>query len=171
MKKVLDKYSFLKELFKYGLAGVFNTLLGLVLIYIQVELLEINMYLAIVINYAIGFFTNFYLNRKFTFKSEGSTKDEMKISVLVYVFSFLMQYGFVYILERNQRWIVEGIASIIFDLTPNFVIDILTLQRFNRMTDPKLIAIAFGIVVFATLNFTLNKVFAFKPKKAKKHKQ
>jgi putative flippase GtrA len=117
-----------------------------------------------VINYTIGFFTNFYLNRKFTFKSTGSAKKEMKVSVLVYVFAFLMQFAFVNILIYNQRWIVEGISKLIYKLSPNVVIDILTIERFNRMTDPKLIAISFGIVIFAVLNFSLNKVFAFNQK-------
>ena len=160
----ITKHPLVKELLKYGVAGVFNTLLGLVLIYIQVELLLINLNIAMVINYTIGFFTNFYINRKFTFKSTGSAKKEMKVSVLVYVFAFLMQFAFVNILIYNQRWIVEGISKLIYKLSPNFVIDILTIERFNRMTDPKLIAISFGIVIFAVLNFSLNKVFAFNQK-------
>jgi putative flippase GtrA len=172
LKNTLSKHPLLKELFKYGLAGIFNTLLGLVLIYVQVELLLIDLNIAMVINYTIGFFTNFYLNRKFTFKSKGPAKKEMKISVLVYVFSFLMQFAFVNILINNQRWIVEGISDLIHKLTPEFAVSILTIERFNRMTDPKLIAIAFGIVVFAVLNFSLNKMFSFNHgEDMKKHKK
>ncbi|MEY3451529.1 MAG: GtrA-like protein [Bacteroidota bacterium] len=159
------KHPLVKELLKYGLAGVFNTLLGLVLIYIQVELLLIDMYIALVLNYAIGFFTNFYLNRKFTFKSNGSAKKEMKVSVMVYVFSFLMQFTFVYILKEKQYWILEGLSNLTYQLTPDFVIQFISEVRFKRMTDPKLIAICFGIVVFAVLNFSLNKMFSFNQKR------
>ena len=159
------KHPLVKELLKYGLAGVFNTLLGLVLIYIQVELLLIDMYIALVLNYAIGFFTNFYLNRKFTFKSNGSAKKEMKVSVMVYVFSFLMQFTFVYILKEKQYWILEGLSNLAYQLTPDFVIQLISEVRFKRMTDPKLIAICFGIVVFAVLNFSLNKMFSFNQKR------
>jgi len=166
-KNFITKHPLVKELLKYGLAGVFNTLLVLILIYVQVELLLIDLNIAMVINYTIGFFTNFYLNRKFTFKSTGSAKKEMKVSVIVYVFAFLMQFTFVNILIKHQRWIVEGISKLIFKLTPDFMLNILTIERFNRMTDPKLIAIAFGIVIFAVLNFSLNKMFSFNQKKEK----
>lgn len=91
----------------------------------------------------------------------------MKVSVIVYVFAFLMQFTFVNILVNHQRWIVEGISKLIFKLTPDFILNILTIERFNRMTDPKLIAIAFGIVIFAVLNFSLNKMFSFNQKKEK----
>ena len=162
------KHPLVKELLKYGVAGVFNTLLGLVLIYVQVELLLIDMYIALVINYTIGFFSNFYLNRKFTFKSNGSAKKEMKVSVMVYIFSFLMQFTFVYILKEQQYWILEGLSNFAHQLVPDFMVQMLTVERFNRMTDPKLIAICFGIVIFAVLNFSLNKMFSFN--QDKKHK-
>ncbi|MEY3417497.1 MAG: hypothetical protein RL060_1609, partial [Bacteroidota bacterium] len=77
----------------------------------------------------------------------------------------LMQFTFVYILKEKQYWILEGLSNLAYQLTPDFVIQLISEVRFKRMTDPKLIAICFGIVVFAVLNFSLNKMFSFNQKR------
>ena len=142
-----------KELFKYGLAGVFNTMLGFMILYLQLEILHVNKYLANIINYSIGFFTNFYINRYWTFKSKGNAKNEIKSSILVYIFSFSAQFVFVYFISKTNMWAMNALSDLTYTLTPDFLINFIDRARFLRLTDPDLILMCCGIVIFAGFNF------------------
>ena len=95
------------QLLKYGVAGVLNSIFGILLFNFQIKFLNINDEIANIINYTIGFFTSFYLNRKFTFKSDGSAKKEMKVSVLFYIASFAFQYALFLYLNYEQMPAME----------------------------------------------------------------
>ncbi len=164
-KKEQKEDTLLSQLLKYGVAGVFNTILGFVILYVQLELLEVNFYLANVINYGIGFFTNFYLNRKFTFKSDGSAKKEMKVSILVYLASYALQFALITYLKDEQSSAMIFCSELGYKLTPEFVISIVGEERIMRILDTKMIIMYWGIVVFALSNFILNRTFTFKKKK------
>lgn len=154
-----------KEITKYGIAGVFNSILGITIMYVQVELLDILFELALVINYTIGYFTNYILNRKFTFKSKGNKKDQMKAAILVYIVSFLMQFLVVMYFQKLQLEFVVSISNHIYNLTPTFIVDIIGKERYLRIIDEKMLLTCLGIVIFATFNFSLSRAFTFKEKK------
>lgn len=166
MKEKKEKgVQLLKELTKYGLAGILNSLLGFVILYVQIEILDVQIFIANIINYTIGYFTNFYLNRKFTFKSKGNAKNQMKVAILVYLVSFLMQFCTILYLDEEQMHHVVSISHKIYELTPSLIIDILSPERYHRIIDAKMLLMYLGIVIFATFNFSLSRAFTFKEKK------
>lgn len=153
------------QLLKYGVAGVLNSIFGILLFNFQIKFLNINDELANIINYTIGFFTSFYLNRKFTFKSDGSAKKEMKASILVYIASFAFQFALFTYLKYEQMPAMEFLSELGYYLTPQFIINIFGEKFIKYIFDPEMFLLYWGIIAFASLNFSLNRMFTFKKKK------
>ncbi len=64
------------------------------------------------------------------------------------------------------------LSDLIYKLTPDLIINIININekaRFLRLTDPDLILMCCGIVVFAGFNFSLNKIYTFRQKSPEAH--
>ena len=112
MKKLFD------EMVRFGIIGVFNTLLGFVLIMVFYNILHWNYWIASGTSYIIGSIFSYFANKSFTFKAEGGTaKYAFKFALNIAVCYFLA-YGIAKPLVRNilQDYsikIVENIAIIV----------------------------------------------------------
>ena len=112
MKKLFD------EALHFGIIGVFNTLLGFVLIMVFYNVFHWNYWIASGTSYIIGSIFSYFANKKLTFKVEGETgKYALKFAVNIAVCYFLA-YGIAKPLVRNvlsgySQTIVENIAIII----------------------------------------------------------
>lgn len=75
---------------KYGIIGVFNTLVGFGIIFF-LFFLGVYPELSNFIGYVIGFFVSYFLNKKYNFKSENSHKKDLP--------KFLLSMSLAYILN------------------------------------------------------------------------
>jgi putative flippase GtrA len=76
-------------IFKYISIGLLNSILGLSVIIICVNILNINYNISYFIGYIIGLINSFILNKKYTFKSSAPWKEE----IIQFINVFLISYG------------------------------------------------------------------------------
>lgn len=143
------------------MVGVVNTFISFCIIYVLIELLFVHDLLANFLGYVSGFISSFFLNRAWTFKSEGSVKKEGLGFVIVFSVCYTIQFLWQIFLHSNVDTMVK-LSSYVFELTPDFVISLLREDRFRRLTSPKMLMQISGIFIFSTLNFSFNKIFTFK---------
>ena len=130
----------LKQLVKYGLVGVLNTLLTAVVIRILLYLLSDRdshgypsasvMFIANSVGYLAGLVNSFILNRNWTFRSKSDWKRSL--------FRFLIAFAVCYCLQLGVVLWLNG-----FELLPAYTCQLA------------------GIAVYSVLNFFLNKYYAF----------
>jgi len=78
-----------RQLFKYSIVGVFNTALGLGIMYILYNLFECNYVIANIIGYACGLVNSFIWNKKWTFKSSMHYSKEIIPFLVVFAISYI----------------------------------------------------------------------------------
>lgn len=148
---------------RYGIAGVFNTFIGLVIVYVLKD--HVGIRLANLFNFGIGMVINFFTTKKFTFKSQGNTKQQGSYFFVIFLLCFCLSFGGINLLLWEKS-IINAISSFSRSIFPEFLIDIITSKRFLGITSPEMIATYCGIVVFAAFNFSLNKFITFKKQPA-----
>lgn len=125
-----------QEILHFGVIGVFNTILGFVLIMVFYNVIHWNYWVASGTSYIIGSIFSFFANRKLTFHAEGKTwKLALRFAVSTAVCYFIA-YGVAKPLVR----------SILSDYSKAVVENI---------------AILFGMGFFVILNFISQKFFVF----------
>jgi putative flippase GtrA len=77
-----------REMFAFGMVGVINTLVGYAVIYTCMLALGMGAVASNVAGYAVGLCCSFVLNRRLTFRSDGSARAE----VLRFIATFLVAY-------------------------------------------------------------------------------
>lgn len=78
---------------KFGLVGILNTLITMVVFYLLNTLLGVWYIIANPIAYTVGFTNSYIMNRIWTFKSKGSVKEQSIPFLLVFGTCFLLQWG------------------------------------------------------------------------------
>ncbi|WP_374992396.1 GtrA family protein [Paraburkholderia sp. SARCC-3016] len=81
---------FLKQLFRFGLVGVVNTLIGLFIIYAIMYLFGAGLAIANFIGYIFGFIVSFILNRIWTFRDQRSIRRVLPKYLSVACASYLL---------------------------------------------------------------------------------
>ncbi|MBN2656110.1 MAG: GtrA family protein [Spirochaetales bacterium] len=79
-----------REMFRFGLVGISNTLVTLSIIFILTKLFAVSYVTANAIGYAAGLINSFLLNRNWTFRSRGHVGKQS----FRFLFVFLICYGF-----------------------------------------------------------------------------
>ncbi len=143
------------------MVGVVNTFISFCIIYVLIELLFVHDLLANFLGYVSGFISSFFLNRAWTFKSEGSVKKEGLGFVIVFSICYCIQFLWQLLLHANVE-VMVNLSQYVFDTTPDFIKSILREDRFKRLTSAKMLMQISGIFIFSTLNFSFNKIFTFK---------
>jgi putative flippase GtrA len=131
-----------REAVSFIIVGIFNTLLGLVLMFVLYNFLHTGYWLSSAISYVIGSIISYILNKKFTFRHEG---DALK-SLLKFAVNIAVCYLIAYSVAKPFITFVLSSA----DLKTSIV---------------EQIAMLFGMCVFTGLNFIGQKFFAFAGKK------
>lgn len=149
----------LHQIMRYGIAGIFNTFIGLVIVYVLKD--HVGIRLANLFNFGIGMVINFFTTKKFTFKSNGDTKQQGSYFFVIFLLCFCLSFGGINLLLWEQTTITS-VSNFSRSIFPEFLIDLITSRRFLSITSPEMIATYFGIVIFATFNFSLNKFITFK---------
>lgn len=149
MKKLMD------EVLHFSIIGVFNTILGYVLIMVFYNVLHWNYWVASATSYIIGSFISYFANKKLTFKVESSNwKFALRFAVNITV-CYLLAYG---IAKPLVRTLMSGYSQMISDkigIAPT--------------TIEENVAILFGMGMFVVFNFVGQKFFVFRRKEETGH--
>ncbi len=89
MMELMYRY---RQVIKFGLVGVANTAICFALIFFQEEVLGIGYKVSNPVAYFLSTLNSFYLNKKWTFKSEGKAKKEGMVFFLVIGAAWFIQY-------------------------------------------------------------------------------
>ncbi len=92
--------NFFIEVFKYGIVGVLNTLLTLVVIWLMRAVLGTPLVIANATGYIAGFINSFILNRSWTFKAHDDWKKEFVKFLIAFLICYVIQLGFLLLLEK-----------------------------------------------------------------------
>jgi len=145
---------FFKQVVKYGLVGVLNTLLTAAVIWILLFILSDRskestsafvMFIANFTGYLVGLINSFILNRNWTFKSKSSWKGSLLRFLVAFGICYCLQLGVVLWLNNiieSREWAI-GFGNYTFTLTSEYVCQLV------------------GIVIYSVFNFLLNKYYTF----------
>jgi putative flippase GtrA len=92
---------FLKQLLRFGLVGVVNTLIGLLIIYAIMFLFGAGLAIANFIGYTFGFVVSFILNRIWTFQDRQSIRQVLPRYLLVACASYLLNLAVVLLVDSK----------------------------------------------------------------------
>jgi putative flippase GtrA len=77
------------QFLKFGIVGLFNTLLGYAVIFSCMYLLKLSPILSNVLGYMVGLVVSYVLNRQFTFEN----KSKSKLQILRFLIVFAVSYA------------------------------------------------------------------------------
>jgi putative flippase GtrA len=92
-----------KQVIKFGLVGVANTGFTYLIFYVLEKLLGVSLYIANPISYFIPTISSFYLNKMWTFKSDGEVKKEGILFFTVIGIVWLIQYGLLFLMVEKYK--------------------------------------------------------------------
>jgi putative flippase GtrA len=110
----------MKQLIKFVIVGVLNTLLGYAVIFACMYLLGATAVVSNVVGYAAGLVLSYVLNRKVTFKSTSKSKSEIFRFLLVFMVAYLANLIVLLLLIRVGS-AHEGVAQVLAGVVYVFV--------------------------------------------------
>ncbi|MEG2820149.1 MAG: GtrA family protein, partial [Muribaculaceae bacterium] len=78
------------QLIKYGLVGISNSLLTLVVIFLCNDILNINLFIADILGYVVGLINSFIWNKNWVFKSHSNS---VRIEMILFLIGFGICFG------------------------------------------------------------------------------
>lgn len=139
------------EMLHFGIVGVFNTLLGFVLIMVFYNIWHWNYWVASASSYVIGSIFSYFANKKLTFKAEGNGwKPAVKFAANIAV-CYLMAYGIAKPL----------VGSLMAGYFPEMAGRIGSLIHMEASAVEENVAIIVGMGLFIVFNFIGQKFFVF----------
>jgi putative flippase GtrA len=139
----------IKQAVKYGIVGVGNTLLSLVIIWIMTKKFGCTEASSNFVGYFIGLINSFFLNRRWTFNSTANVVGSGVRFFLVFAVCYLLQLGVLLCLNRYSSHnpplylFFEPVLKVL-KIDALFYIQILSM------------------IVYTVLNFLINKYYTFK---------
>lgn len=114
------------KFFRYSIVGVFGTSIDFIFLIFQVEILKINLYIAVIISFLIAASSNHYWNRRFTFKSKNpKIKHEYLKFILVSLAGIFINIVFIFVMFDllNIHYLLSKISATIIVLIWNFLMN------------------------------------------------
>lgn len=144
----------MKKLFEqalhFGIIGIFNTILGYVLVMVFYNVLHWNYWVASGTSYFIGSIFSYFANKKLTFKVEDNNlKFVFRFAVNIIV-CYLVAYG---VAKPLVRTLMAGYSQVIGSKI-----------GMEPLAVEENVAILFGMGFFVILNFMGQKFFVFRNK-------
>ena len=127
---------------RFLIVGVANTLVGLSMMYLFLHLGGLSYWMSTFLGNSIGACVSYFLNRRFTFKSDHSVSKSMIRFVATILFCYFISYN---IGEHFIQWLLQN--------NPTFTSSV--------KTD---IAVLTSTLLYTILNYLCQKLFVF-PKK------
>ena len=131
---------FIMEVIHFGIVGVANTLMGLVIMEVLYNLIHMNYWLSSGISYFVGSVFSYHANGKLTFKVENKDKRLPWRFAANIIVCYLVAFGIAqplvrYLLSAQTRTIVDNVAMIL------------------------------GMCIFIVMNFFGQKLFVFRKRR------
>ena len=130
---------------KYGLVGVSNSLVTLIVIFVCDEVLGLKLMLADVIGYVAGVINSFIWNKNWVFKSHNHRlRYELSLFLTGFLLCFALQFLTVLLLRNPMK--------------------ALELSAFGISTDTmgEYAAVCIGMVVYTLSNYVFNRCLTFR---------
>lgn len=130
---------------KYGLVGVSNSLITLIVIFVCDEVLGLKLMLADVIGYVAGVINSFIWNKNWVFKSHNHRlRYELSLFLTGFLLCFALQFLTVLLLRNPMK--------------------ALELSAFGIPTDTmgEYAAVCIGMVVYTLSNYVFNRCLTFR---------
>ena len=134
---MVDKLKFLKgkikEYIKFNIIGTSNFLVSQVFYIILFMVFKLNYILAYTITSILSIIASYFLNSKFTFKSESYSTKKFSLSVLVYIFEYILNMGIIIFLVKtfNINEIIAPLIAPVFSTPPLFFLMRLVIKNKN----------------------------------------
>ena len=93
LSRSMQKKTTFLQLIKYGIVGVSNTLISMIVIYLLLKVAGMKDGPANLIGYIAGLINSFIWNRKWTFRSQTSWLKTFIPFIIVFVVCYALQYG------------------------------------------------------------------------------
>ena len=125
MKGNNKQKEFLYQAIKFGIVGVFNTLLTLLIIWICLRLFHWSDNVSNVVGYAFGVINSFIWNKKWTFSYKGKLSTSFIKFVIVFLVSYLIQFCVLQILLKylnTDSYYCHLLSMVVYTLI-NFVLN------------------------------------------------
>lgn len=143
-KTPLLHHEAVRQLVKYALVGVMNTLITLMIIFICKSILGINPYVSNAIGYIAGLINSFLWNRTWVFHAkDGKMHRQALLFIIGFCLCYSIQLFVVWILNRSSFGEIQ------------ILILGFTLSGYGLAT-------LIGNVIYTLCNFIYNKIVAFK---------
>ncbi|WP_296647572.1 GtrA family protein [Romboutsia sp. 13368] len=121
-----DKLNFLKgkikEYIKFNIVGTSNFIVSQILYITLFTLFKLNYIIAYTITSILSVIASYFLNSKFTFKNENYSTKRFFLSILVYIFEYILNMGIIILLVQifNVNKIIAPLISPVFSTPPVF---------------------------------------------------
>ncbi|MDE6691873.1 MAG: GtrA family protein [Muribaculaceae bacterium] len=133
----------LMQFVRYGLVGVLNTVVTLVVIFVCKSLLGVNDYVSNAIGYVAGVINSFIWNRQFVFHSHGRLSREMTLFLIGFGICYCVQFAIVWTINQSPFG------------TNEFDLGFFVISGYG-------VATLIGMVGYTICNFIYNRCIAFK---------
>lgn len=131
-----------QQIISFGIIGVFNTLLGVILIELFYNVFHWNYWISSITSYVIGSIYSYFANKKMTFKVKGDTRKTAIRFAINTIVCYTVAYG-----------IAKPLVKAVLSGMPQKVVE-------N-------IALLVGMGLFIGFNFFGQKFFVFSDKQSK----
>ena len=134
---MVDKLKFLKgkikEYIKFNIIGTSNFLVSQVFYIILFMVFKLNYILAYTITSILSIIASYFLNSKFTFKNENYSAKKFSLSVLVYIFEYILNMVIIVFLVKtfNINEIIAPLIAPVFSTPPVFFLMRLVIKNKN----------------------------------------
>jgi len=95
MVEIIENY-FNNTFIRFILIGVLNTIIGISIIFLLLEVFKLSYWISTFIGNSVGATVSYYLNRNFTFKSNIENKKGILLFIFVILVSYFMSYSIGY---------------------------------------------------------------------------
>ena len=135
------------QLLKYGVIGVFNTLITLVTFYLLNTKLELSYGISNVTGYVLGVINSFLWNRNWVFKTKNDFKRELALFVIGFLICLALQLFVSWILLEVVGW-----KDLRDDIIPFF-----PMQKAGQN-----IVMVLAMVAYTLANYAYNRFVTFR---------
>lgn len=123
LSSIYRKFPWLRQIISYGLVGVSNSVVTIVVIYVCLHFLGLSSVLSNILGYAAGVVNSFVWNSKYTFQSRCEWR-KFVVFVLCFLICYLLQLGVLIYLDRYHQEIFpmvrQLVAMVVFNVV-NFI--------------------------------------------------
>lgn len=123
----------IKEYIKFNIIGISNFLVSQAFYITLFTVFKINYIISYTITSIFSITASYFLNSKFTFKNNNYSTKKFSLSVLVYIFEYILNMGIIIFLVKtfNINEIIAPLIAPVFSTPPVFFLMRLVIKNKN----------------------------------------